>query len=286
MAKALGGLGKGFDALFGDVLQEENNENKVQLLPLRDIDPNPGQPRKIFEPHELDALAESIRSVGIIQPIVVVPNGKRYSIVAGERRWRAARLAELSEIPCIVRELEDVQRMEMALIENIQRTDLNAIETAKAIEGLMQQCGLTQEQVSRRIGKSRPAVANLLRLLSLPKDVSELVEVGAISEGHARAILGAGDEKQMSALAQMVVAKGLNVRQTEALAKGIKEKRESPEREEESRCAELELVEEAARKRFGVKVSIIGNERSGKLVLHYNTAEELERIYDVLRLEE
>ncbi len=285
MAKAMGGLGKGFDALFGDVLQEEGSENKVQLLPLRDVDPNPGQPRKIFEPHELEALAESIKSVGIIQPIVVVPNGKRYSIVAGERRWRAARLAELNEIPCIVRELEDVQRMEMALIENIQRTDLNAIETAKAIEGLMQQCGLTQEQVSKRLGKSRPAVANLLRLLTLPKDVSEMVEVGTLSEGHARAILAAGDEKQMSALAQMVVSKGLNVRQTEALAKNIKEKKDSKEQDAETRCAELELVKEAARKRFGVKVSLIGSDKSGKLILHYNKAEELERIYDVLRLD-
>ena len=169
------GLGRGIDALFGDMgLEEENTENIVQMIDIGLIDPNKEQPRKRFDADALSQLADSIRSVGVIQPIVLSPNGRRYTIIAGERRWRAARLAELKEIPALVREVETVRRMEMSLIENIQRTDLNAIEEAQAIDALMQQCGLTQEQAAQRLGKSRSAVANLLRLLSLPEGVAQL----------------------------------------------------------------------------------------------------------------
>ena len=172
----------------------------------------------------------------------------------------------------------------MSLIENIQRTDLSAIEEAQAIDALMQQCGLTQELAAQRLGKSRSAVANLLRLLSLPKEVTELVTAGELSEGHARALLGADDAEQMIDLANKVVASGLNVRQTEALVKTLKEDR--PAKEEKPRCAELTLVEEAARMRFGTKVTITGNEKKGKLILHYGSPEDLERIYELLKMKE
>lgn len=276
------GLGRGLDTLFGDMgLEEENNENTVQMIDIGLIDPNKDQPRKRFDADALTQLADSIRSVGLIQPIVVSPNGRRYTIIAGERRWRAARMAELKEVPALVREVETVRRMEMSLIENIQRTDLNAIEEAQAIEALMQQCGLTQEQTAQRLGKSRSAVANLLRLLTLPEGVSQMVVSGELSEGHARALLGAQSEEDMVSLAEKVAMGGLNVRQTEALVKTYQQPQS--EREEKPRCAELSLVEEAARMRFGTKVTITGNERRGKLVLHYNSPEDLERIYELLK---
>lgn len=279
------GLGRGIDALFGDIgFEEENLENKVQMIDIGLIDPNREQPRKKFDVDMLTQLADSIRAVGIIQPIVLSPNGKRYTIIAGERRWRAARLAELTEVPALVRDVETVRRMEMSLIENIQRTDLNAIEEAQAIDALMQQCGLTQELAAQRLGKSRSAVANLIRLLSLPKEVTEMVTAGELSEGHARALLGADDAEQMIDLANKVIASGLNVRQTEALVKTLKEDR--PEKEEKPRCAELTLVEEAARMRFGTKVTITGNEKKGKLILHYGSPEDLERIYELLKMKE
>ena len=286
MPKVKGGLGRGMDALFGEMAEE--TENRIQMIPIGQIDPNKEQPRKQFDLESLDQLASSIRSVGIIQPIVVCPNGKRYTIVAGERRWRAARMAELEEIPAIVRDVETIQRMEMALIENIQRTDLNPLEEAQAVSSLMQECGLTQEQIAQRIGKSRSAVANLLRLLNLPKEVAELVAEGELSEGHARAILGAEDPEMMISLANQAVQRGLNVRQTEALAKAVKEQREEGEKqkEEKPRCAELTLVEEAARRRFGTKISILGNEKRGKLILHYNSPEDLERIYEFIRIQD
>lgn len=182
--------------------------------------------------------------MGVIQPIILAPNGKRYTIVAGERRWRAARMAELSEVPAIVRDVEEIRRMEMSLIENIQRTDLNPMEEAQAIHALMQQCGLTQEQVAQRLGKSRSAVANLLRLLSLPQEVADLVASGDLTEGHARALLGAENERDIVNLSRQVVQRGLNVRQTESLVKYMRE--ETAPKPERPRCAELALVEEAA----------------------------------------
>ena len=276
------GLGRGIDALFGEMgLEEESNENTVQMIDIGLIDPNKEQPRKRFDADSLSQLADSIRSVGVIQPIVVCPNGRRFTIIAGERRWRAARLAELKEVPALVREVETVRRMEMSLIENIQRTDLNAIEEAQAIEALMQQCGLTQEQTAQRLGKSRSAVANLLRLLTLPEGVTQMVVSGELSEGHARALLGAPSVGDMVTLAEKVAANGLNVRQTETLVKNYQQG--LTEREERPRCAELSLVEEAARMRFGTKVTISGNEKKGKLILHYSSPEDLERIYELLK---
>lgn len=287
MAKQkMSGLGRGMDALFGDnILEEETGKDVVQMIDIGLIDPNKEQPRKKFDADQLTQLADSIRAVGIIQPIVVAPNGKRYTIIAGERRWRAARMAELAEVPALVRDVETVRSMEMSLIENIQRTDLNAIEEAQAIDALMQQCGLTQDMAAQRLGKSRSAVANLLRMLNLPKEVAQMVIAGEISEGHARAILGAEEPEKMIALANKVVDNSLNVRQTETLVKAMKE--EKPEKEMPAeRCAELSLVEEAARMRFGTKVTVTGNEKRGRIILHYGSLEDLERIYEFLKIKE
>lgn len=287
MAKRSGGLGKGMNALFGEdvTYAQENNENIVQMISIGLIDPNKNQPRKMFDIDALDQLASSIRAVGIIQPIVLSANGKRYTIIAGERRWRAARLAELSEVPAIVRDMEAIQRMEVSLIENIQRTNLNPLEEAHAIGELIEECGMTQEQVAQRLGKSRSAVTNLLRLLNLPKPVAAKVASGELTEGHARALLGAENERDIINLSEQVLQRGLNVRQTEALVKFLKEDRK-PAAAPKRRCAELTLVEEAARRRFGTKVTITGDEHRGKLVLHYNNAEDLERIYEYLRIRE
>ena len=288
MAVKRSGLGKGIGALLGEAVENEDlaqgTEHLIQMVPIQLIDPNKSQPRRSFDNAELDQLAASIRAVGVIQPIILAAHGRRYSIIAGERRWRAARLAELAEIPAIVRDVEAVRSMEMALIENIQRADLNPLEEARAIEALIRECDSTQEGIAQRLGKSRSAVANLLRLLSLPQEVASMLESGEISEGHARALMGAGDEEGMLTVAQAVVARGLNVRQTEDFVRSFKQ--EQPEKAEPKRCAELSLVEEAARRRFGTRISIAGNEKKGRITMYYNSAEDLERIYQALNEEE
>lgn len=215
------GLGKGLGALFGDINEQtETPAEGAVSLPLQKIEPNPLQPRKTFDPDELASLAESIRMHGIIQPLTVrkLPSGF-YQIIAGERRWRAARLAGLSDVPVVIIEADDKKAMELALIENLQRADLNPIEEALGYQELMGTYEMTQEQAAARVGKSRPAVANALRLLSLSPAVLELVKDGALSAGHARALLPVKDEAQQLSLAQKVMALGLSVRQTEALCK-------------------------------------------------------------------
>ena len=217
------GLGKGLGALFGDINEQtETPAEGAVSLPLQKIEPNPLQPRKTFDPDELASLAESIRMHGIIQPLTVrkLPSGF-YQIIAGERRWRAARLAGLSDVPVVIIEADDKKAMELALIENLQRADLNPIEEALGYQELMGTYEMTQEQAAARVGKSRPAVANALRLLSLSPAVLELVKDGALSAGHARALLPVKDEAQQLSLAQKVMALGLSVRQTEALCKKL-----------------------------------------------------------------
>ncbi len=278
-------LGRGIDALFTPYEEEaqQAGEERVQLLPLDLLDPSLDQPRKRFDPEKLEQLAASLREVGVLQPLVVTPKGDRYQILAGERRWRAARLANLSEVPCLVRDAEALQRMQIALIENLQRDDLNPVETALGLQKLMRDCRLTQEEAAARVGKSRPAVANLLRLLALPDEVLDLLSEGALSEGHARALLGLKDKKAQAALAQRIVQEGLNVRQAEALVRAANEKKPAkPARKKPSQLAELALLEEAARRTFGVKVSVSGSAEKGSLTLHYKSAEELMRIYEAL----
>jgi len=226
MAKPKRGLGKGLDALF---LDNGTQDVSVSALAVSEVEPNAAQPRREFSPEALSELAESIREHGVVQPIVVRPrpNG-RYQIVAGERRWRAARIAGLTEIPVVVRELDDSAALELALVENLVREDLNPIEEALGYRTLADRFSLTQEEIARRVGKSRPAVANALRLLALPEEVLELLKSGALTSGHARALLPLEKEDAL-ALARRVSREGLSVRQTEALAKKLSAgQREAP----------------------------------------------------------
>ena len=259
---------------------EEGMENRVQELDIDLIDPNREQPRKHFDQNELKNLSDSMRSVGVIQPITVAEDRGRYIIIAGERRWRAARLAGLNTIPALVRDLDRVRRLEIALIENLQREDLNPIEEALGIRHLMEECGLTQDAAAKRIGRSRSAVANLLRLLNLPEPVMDLVREQKISEGHARAIAGLSNEAQQIDLAHDVIQRGLNVRQCEEtvrkLTQPLKEKKDPAG---EGSGESLRMLEEAARKAYGVKVSAQGNINRGALTIYYTTREELDRIY-------
>ena len=282
MAGAKMGLGGGLSNLFGSDTSDlmESLDNGTKNLPLAKIEPNPDQPRKVFDQASLDELAESIRLHGVITPITVRKGEKDgyYQIIAGERRWRAARQAGLEDIPAMVLEAEEDEIMELALIENLQRQDLNPIEEAEGYERLMKQFGLTQEQVA----KSRSAVANALRLLALPTEVRTMVSEGEISGGHARAVLAVNEaDKRVEAARQMV---GLSVRQSEALAKRMNKKTvEKPEQSPEvsvDYIAELEKELEGA---LGRKISIQQGKHSGQLTLEYYGAEDLERLSEALR---
>jgi len=281
------GLGRGLGALLGDMDKEHealtNEEarpgDSVENLRLVDIDPNRDQPRKQFDEESLKELSESIRAVGVIQPIIVTKKGARYMIVAGERRWRAARMAELTEIPAIVRDWDEMTRMKAALIENLQRNDLNPVEEALGIKALMTRCDLTQDEASKVVGKSRSAVANMLRLLSLPKEVLDMLKEGTLSAGHARALVSVSPERQKR-LALLTVQQGWTVRQLERIC-AQPEKEEAPKKKEK-RIGEIVQLEKMAREVFGTRAKISGDENSGKLILSYSSADDLERIWEVL----
>ena len=289
MAKKTRGLGRGLEALLPDA--EEVLSSGVQEISLGDIDPNPDQPRRSFSEESIAQLAQSIREQGVLQPILVTPqNGGRYRIVAGERRWRASRAAGLDKVPVIVRDLDVIQQMEIALIENLQREDLNPIEVAQGIRSLMQQCGYTQETVANRLSKSRPAVANLLRLLTLPEEVIELVRQGSLSAGHARVLAGLDDDARKLALAQETIEQGYSVRQLEAIAAAGKAEGEAapkPRKQKSALPAELSELEGRIRETMGVRATLTGTVKKGKIVLQYYSQEELEHLNDLLlRLEE
>ncbi len=217
--KKKNGLGKGLDALFIDNAIDESTGGTVRLG-INEIEPNRAQPRKTFDEQALSELAQSIADHGVIQPLLVrpLPDGS-YQLIAGERRWRASRMAGLSEVPVVIREMSDSEAMELALVENLQREDLNPIEEARGFQLLMETYALTQEQAAARVGKSRPAVANAMRLLALPDDVIAMVEAGTLSAGHARALLGLPKSEDILPLAKQVAAKGLSVRETERLVR-------------------------------------------------------------------
>lgn len=282
------GLGRGLGALLGDIENEsellhsetEQKGDVVQTVPLSSIDPNRDQPRKEFREESLKELADSIRAVGVIQPIVVTKRGNRYSIIAGERRWRASRMAGLNEVPVIVRDWDEMTRLKAALIENLQRDDLNPVEEALGIRALMDKCELTQEAASGVIGKSRSAIANSLRLLTLPDDVLALLKDGSLSAGHGRALVSVSPERQ-SKLAILTVQQGWSVRQLERIcAQPEKKPVETPA--PARRPAELGQLEKMAREVFGTRVKLDGDENRGKITLSYMSAEDLERIWDVL----
>lgn len=273
------GLGRGLDVLLPQ--SDEILETVVRDIPISEIDPNAAQPRRDFDKESLEQLADSIRQAGVLSPILVVESGSRFRIVAGERRFRAARLAELDTVPCIVRSMTNAQQMEAALIENLQREDLNPIEEATAIRSLMQECGYTQEEAAKRLGKSRPAVANLLRLLTLPQEVMDMVVTGELSAGHARVLAGISPESRQLELARQCILHDYSVRKLEELTqRRTTAQRGSPQARAVS--AELSALQNTLREALGVKTTLTGNEKKGKILLTYSSADELEHIFEVM----
>ena len=275
------GLGKGFAALMGD-LDEVTNDSPYRMLPIHKVEPNPNQPRRDFDEEELEALAESIALHGIIQPLTVREmNSGYYQIIAGERRWRAARIANLTEIPVVVMEADDKRTMELALIENLQRQDLNPVEEALGYQSLMEEYDMTQEEAAARVGKSRPTVANALRLLNLCPQVLEKVRIGELSAGHARAVLTLKTEKQQQQASQKIIALGLSVRQAELLCKNMTRERQ-PMEEIPLRIDYIGECEKSLSKHLGRGVKIINGKRKGKFELEFYGAEDLENLLNAL----
>ena len=277
------GLGKGLGALLGDFHEEPLEKSAYQMLPIYKVEPNPDQPRQDFDEEELQALADSIDVHGIIQPLTVreLPSGY-YQIIAGDRRWRAARIAGLSEVPAVIMEADDRKVKELALIENLQRQDLNPVEEALGYQSLMEEYGLTQEETAKRVGKSRPAVANALRLLSLCPDVMEMLRRGDLTPGHARAILSLKTEKQQKEAARKIMALSLSVRQAETLCKNMS--KEAPVKVE-SDVIRVDYVAECEKqlsKQLGRGVKIINGKRKGKFELEFYGQEDLQHLLEAL----
>ena len=272
MAVKKGGLGKGLDALFMDNSTED--AESAHMLSISDIEPNRDQPRKQFDDASLKELADSIAEHGVIQPLLVRPiGGGIYQIVAGERRWRASRLAGLTEVPAVVRELSDSETMEIALVENLQREDLDPIEEAEGIAQLIETYSLTQEAAAQKLGKSRPAVANALRLLHLPQPVREMIRQGKLTQGHARALLSLDDPDAILSAAQVIAEKGLSVREAENLAKEPKSKPKKPAKTAR-RPVFIEEAQLALTEYFGRPVKLSGGTK-GKIELEYYSEEDL-----------
>lgn len=285
MAKKLTGLGRGLDALLDDLDVQEPENGGVLTVSLYDIDTNPDQPRKTFDPEKLKELASSLKRHGVVQPLLVRKNGLRYTIVAGERRYRAARLAGLKTVPVVLTEANDDTLMEISLVENIQREDLNPIEEAAALKLLMQQHDLTQEEVSERVGKSRSAIANALRLLTLSKPVQAMVKDGTLSAGHGKMLAGVADAKLQKELAEKCVQNDWSVRRLEdELRFAAMEKKPKPEAFEPS--VEFKAALHRLRSELGTKVAVQGDEQKGKLIIHYYSKDDLDRIYRTIVGEE
>ena len=285
MAAKKGGLGRGLDALFADNSIEEIASTSAVKLKIMDIEPNRDQPRKIFDEDALAELADSIAKHGVIQPLLVrpMPDGS-YQLVAGERRWRASRMAGLTEVPVVIKELSDDEAMALALIENLQREDLNAIEEAQGIKALMDTLSLTQDEAAERVGKSRPAVANALRLLKLPDSVIALVSDGKLSSGHARALLGFKDEQDIIETADLIIEKGLTVRDVEKL---VKKRNKEPKAEKPAarRASYYDEVELALTDFLGrkVKVGTKPGKESGVLEIDFFDKDDLTSLADALK---
>ena len=276
------GLGRGLDALLPEI---EEQESAVREIAITDIDRNPQQPRRAFDEEALKSLSESIRVSGVLSPLLVVQTGERYRLVAGERRLRAALMAGLQTVPCVVRDFTRQQEMEAALVENLQREDLNPIEEAEGIRALMEQCGYTQEKTAERLGKSRPAVANSLRLLSLEEEITAEVRSGRLSAGHARVLAGIHDAEARKALFRKAMNEHLSVRQLEMLAADLAAgARVQPQKRAPKELSlELKDMQERLRTAVGVqRVTIQGGDKRGRVILSYRNAEELDLIYAAL----
>ena len=276
------GLGKGLGALLGDFNDEPASDSAFRLLPIYKVEPNPDQPRHDFDEEELQTLSESIAIHGVLQPLTVreMPNGY-YQIIAGERRWRAARMANISDVPVIVVEADDRKAMELALIENLQRQDLNPVEEALGYQSLIEEYGLTQEEAATRVGKSRPAVANSLRLLGLCPEVMELLKAGTISAGHARAVLTLKTDKQQMEAAKKITALSLSVRQAETLCKNMG-KPPAPKKEPVFEVNYVAECEKSLSKHLGRGVKIVNGKRKGRFELEFYGEEDLQKLLDAL----
>jgi len=283
MSEVKRGLGRGLSSLLGEVAREQPIAGEapraagVQMLPVAQLVPNPDQPRRNFDEESLDELAASLTRRGLIQPIVVRPRDRGfYQIVAGERRWRAAQKARLHEVPVLVRKLDDAETLELAIIENIQRQDLNAIEEATSYQRLASEYGHKQEAIAKLVGKSRSHIANLLRLLDLPMSVRQAVVDGKLSMGHARALVGAADP---AALAEEVIRRGLSVRETEELARGGRTKRAAEPRGPAPEAnADVAMLERQLRDQLGLKVGIAYGEKGGTVTISYATLDQLDMV--------
>ena len=282
MAKGRGGLGRGLESLFEDAAPSFESDTRIETLPLREIEPDPGQPRKTFDDETLAELSASIAEHGLLQPIAVRPKPSGgYLIVAGERRWRASRMAGLTEVPVIVKDVTDEQAMELALVENLQREDLDPVEEAAGIRELMTRCDLTQEQAARKLGKSRSALANSLRLLSLPETVLELLKSGFITIGHAKVVLGLPTPELQEEAAQMIADNQLNVRQAEALCKKLAKPAKEPVAAPLTSALPVE-VEESLKQALGSEVRVAYHDGKGKLTVHFYSDEQLKAFANLL----
>lgn len=279
------GLGKGLAALIpnepiADLLDDEMDLNNIQNIKLSSIIPNEEQPRKDFDKGLLEELTDSIKQYGVIQPIVVRKKGNSYEIVAGERRWRAAKAANFKEIPCIVKNVDDRQAMKLALIENLQRDDLNPIEEAYAFKGLIEEHNLTQEEVASAIGKSRSYIANSIRLLNLDEEIIDYIANGKITSGHGRALLTIKDKEERIKTAQSIINNKINVRETEKMAKNNKEKNQK--RKETKKDPFVKEIEEQLMRALGTKVSLNPKKEGGTIQIEFYGHEDLERILELM----
>lgn len=297
------GLGKGLEELFGGAeisatpvnntantanesdVPEYNtvNLNSILYLNINDIKPNVNQPRKRFDDEKIDELAVSIETYGVIQPILIRKSDIGYEIVAGERRWRAARKANLKQVPCIIKELTEEENMVVSIIENMQREDLNPIEEAEALQQMIERFGLSQEQVSKSVGKSRPYITNALRLLKLPEHIRQYVVEGKLTNGHARAMLGIQNDELQHAIADKTVDEQLSVREVEALVNSINEEKPKKQNKKRDKSPDVMKVEEELKTILGTKVNLKYSGKKGKIEIEYYNREELERLIEFLR---
>lgn len=281
------GLGKGIGALFPtETLESIQNEDHIEKIPLQKLVVNPFQPRKLFDEEAIEELAQSIREHGIIQPIVVRKKGKKYEIVVGERRFRAAKLANLEEIPAIVKDLTEEQMMELAILENLQREDLTPIEEAEAYQSLIEKLNFTQEDLAKRLGKSRPHITNTIRLLQLPEEVRQLVNDGSLTMGHGRALLGLKNKKRIPEVAKKVINQSLNVRQLESLIKQLNENVSRETKKTQKKDIFVQATESQLREFFGTNVQIKKTKNKGKIEIEFYSEDDLERILEILQLEQ
>lgn len=276
------GLGKGISAFFPE--ESIHSDNRIEYIAVSKLIVNPFQPRKIFNEEALQELAESIKEHGIIQPIVVRKKEKKYEIIAGERRFRAAKLAGLKEIPAIVKEMTEQQMMEVAILENLQREDLTPIEEAEAYSSLIENLNFTQDALAKRLGKSRPHIANHIRLLQLPEDVRKLMNEGVLSMGHGRALLGLKNKGRIAEIAQKVIAQSLNVRQLESLVHQLNEGVSHETKEKVKKDVFVQATESQLREYFGTSVQVKKQKNKGKIEIEFYSEDDLERILDILNV--